>query len=352
MLLLSIFAPWSVAGDGTGGKLQLKKRFYPVRNVAAEEVSKESAQPSAEASARWKELKSRDGLDEDYVRPKVKPVGESRPVPASSILPFPADDEEPAKGEAGLLDNLDEEFAPAAPQPQVIRPRKIRAEEPAEESVPISEDEDLSAWTDDAPAQAFPRGIPRLAAQPDPAPADAEQSAEEAESTEEHMEEMTDPGYKANPAFRRPRQIGDISPRYDVSIDQDIRKFAQEQAVQYGVSLGHGAYPPRVFPGTVYQWEPSNFYHYPLYFEDPQLERYGHTYGCIAQPIASLARFSGQLVLLPYQMTLDPICTKQYTLGWYRPGECAPKLHYQFPLNAHAAAVQAAVVTGIFFAIP
>jgi hypothetical protein len=348
VLLLSIFAPWSVAGDGTSGKLQLKKRFYPVRNVAAEEVSKESAQPSVEASARWKELKSRDGLDEDYVRPKVKAVGESRPVQASSILPFPEDFEDSTTGEAGLLDHLDGEIAPTPPQPQVIRPRKVRAEVQA----PIFEEDSSAETDDDAPAQAFPRGFPRLAAQPDPAPADAEKTTSEAESTEENMEEMTDPAYKASPAFRRPRQISEISPRYDVSIDEDIRKFAQEQAVQYGVSLGHGAYPPRMFPGTVYEWEPSNFYHYPLYFEDPQLERYGHTYGHIAQPIASLARFGGQLVLLPYQMTLDPICTKQYSLGWYRPGECAPKLHYQFPLNAHAAFVQAAVVTGIFFAIP
>ena len=99
-------------------------------------------------------------------------------------------------------------------------------------------------------------------------------------------------------------------------------------------------------------WEPTNFYYYPLYFADPALERYGHTYHPVVQPVASLARAGVQFVLLPYQMTITPPCKQEYPLGWYRPGECAPKLHYQIPLNAKAAVVEAAVVTGLFFAIP
>ena len=48
----------------------------------------------------------------------------------------------------------------------------------------------------------------------------------------------------------------------------------------------------------------------------------------------------------------NPNLSRLYALGWYRPGECAPKLHYQVPLNANAAAVQAATVTGLVFLIP
>jgi hypothetical protein len=51
-------------------------------------------------------------------------------------------------------------------------------------------------------------------------------------------------------------------------------------------------------------------------------------------------------------MAMDPVCERQFALGWYRPGECAPKKCYQVPLDGHAAAVQAGVTTGMFFIIP
>ena len=82
------------------------------------------------------------------------------------------------------------------------------------------------------------------------------------------------------------------------------------------------------------------------------MERYGHTYGDHIQPVMSIARFGVQTIGLPYQVAIDPFCYPKYALGWYRPGETAPKLHYQIPLNLKAAAVEAAVVTGLVFAIP
>jgi hypothetical protein len=36
------------------------------------------------------------------------------------------------------------------------------------------------------------------------------------------------------------------------------------------------------------------------------------------QPFASVGKFSLQLLGLPYQATIDPMC-EMYTLGWYRP---------------------------------
>ena len=99
-------------------------------------------------------------------------------------------------------------------------------------------------------------------------------------------------------------------------------------------------------------WDAPNYFHYPLYFEDPALERYGHTQHPLVQPIASIGRFGVQLLSMPYQMTIDPPCREVYSLGWYRPGECAPKLHYQIPLDAKAAVVQVATVTGLVFLVP
>lgn len=102
----------------------------------------------------------------------------------------------------------------------------------------------------------------------------------------------------------------------------------------------------------MYMWEASQLFSNPLYFEDPPLERYGHSHHKLVQPFVSAGRFGTQLIGLPYQMAIDPICKKMYALGWYRPGECVPHKHYQIPLNAKAAIVQGSVVTGLIFLIP
>jgi hypothetical protein len=118
------------------------------------------------------------------------------------------------------------------------------------------------------------------------------------------------------------------------------------------INLSDEAAPMRTMEATVFQWQPSNLWHNPLYFEDPGLERSGHTFEPWLQPFASVGRFGVQLVGLPYQMTIDPVCKKRYSLGWYRPGECAPKQIHQVPWNTHAAINQALVVTGAVFALP
>ena len=46
----------------------------------------------------------------------------------------------------------------------------------------------------------------------------------------------------------------------------------------------------------------------------------------LLQPFVSIARFSTQFVMLPNQMTIEPICVQVSPVGWYRPGEVAPKL--------------------------
>ncbi|GIX04496.1 MAG: hypothetical protein KatS3mg114_0365 [Planctomycetaceae bacterium] len=160
------------------------------------------------------------------------------------------------------------------------------------------------------------------------------------------MRPLTEPTAPA-----RLRSIVEIAPRYDLQVDAEIREYAREQAQIYALRSPATPYSPRQFPEVLMLWQAANFYHYPLYFEDPALERYGH-YTPWVQPVISAARFSGQLLLLPYQMAIDPPLKPTYSLGWYRPGDVAPKLHYQIPLHLGAAAVQAGVVTGLAFLIP
>lgn len=118
------------------------------------------------------------------------------------------------------------------------------------------------------------------------------------------------------------------------------------------VSLGDDSVMPRAMQSTCFQWQASNIYSNPLYFEDPAFERYGHTWHPVLQPFASVGRFSTQLVGLPYQMAIDGPCKKMYPLGWYRPGDCAPKQIPQIPWNTKAAIVEGAAVTGAIFAFP
>ena len=120
----------------------------------------------------------------------------------------------------------------------------------------------------------------------------------------------------------------------------------------FNEKLDQEAYVARQASPAVLQWAPTNLYHFPLYFEDPSLERYGHTYHPAVQPFASAGRFATQLVGLPYQMTLRPVCSRDYALGYYRPGECAPKKHYQIPFNEEAALMQAAAIAGFILIFP
>jgi hypothetical protein len=152
---------------------------------------------------------------------------------------------------------------------------------------------------------------------------------------------------------RNLKSIRDIQPFHDYQpgthIEQDLDP---EFVAPAEVELGEVSEGVRNYEAILYQWQASNLHHHPLYFQDPGLERYGHVHHELVQPFISVGKFGLQLVGLPYQMTIDPVCKKQYALGWYRPGECAPKQTHQIPWNSTAALNQAAVVTGLTFAIP
>lgn len=141
-------------------------------------------------------------------------------------------------------------------------------------------------------------------------------------------------------------------PDYQPETTQIDQEVSPDLLAPEEVSIDTPGEPRRMGEPILYQWHASNLYHYPLYFEDPSLERYGHTHESYLQPVASVARFGVQLIGLPYQMTIDPVWKRRYTLGWYRPGECAPKQYRQIPWNTQAAFNQAAVTTGLWYALP
>jgi len=114
----------------------------------------------------------------------------------------------------------------------------------------------------------------------------------------------------------------------------------------------HAPFQPRAWAQTTYLWKASGLCHKPLYFEQVQLERYGHDWGPVLQPFVSGAHFFATVPILPYKMGLQTPQECVYTLGYYRPGSCAPYMIQPLGFTWRAAAFQAGVATGTAAAIP
>ena len=105
----------------------------------------------------------------------------------------------------------------------------------------------------------------------------------------------------------------------------------------FGMSAGRHPHASRQWLATAFEYHASALCHKPLYFEDVQLERYGHTAGPFRQPIISGAHFMISLLALPYQMGMHPPNECVYPLGYYRPGNCAPWMIPPIPLSMEGA---------------
>ena len=73
-----------------------------------------------------------------------------------------------------------------------------------------------------------------------------------------------------------------------------------------------------------YCWQSPAFCFSPLYFEQPNLERYGQSKGPLLSPALSATYFFGQVTTLPIKALWQPPWSKSCTLGHHRPGDCAP----------------------------
>ena len=109
-----------------------------------------------------------------------------------------------------------------------------------------------------------------------------------------------------------------------------------------------GTYQVRDWTRISFTWTASALCHKPLYFEEVQLERYGHSAGPVKQAALSGVHFFGNIFFLPYHIGLNPPNECQYALGYYRPGSCAPWLLPATPLSARGARMQlGALVAGL-----
>ncbi|MBN2475564.1 MAG: hypothetical protein JXB62_13210 [Pirellulales bacterium] len=132
----------------------------------------------------------------------------------------------------------------------------------------------------------------------------------------------------------------------------DITPSTEGGEIPKECSLGEKEFQPRAWAPTTFTWKATGLCHKPLYFEDVHLERYGHSWGPYLQPFISGGHFFLTIPVLPYKMGLEPPGECIYTLGYYRPGSCAPYLLDPLPLSVRAGLAQAAVWTGGVYVFP
>jgi hypothetical protein len=127
----------------------------------------------------------------------------------------------------------------------------------------------------------------------------------------------------------------------------------QGEDYPFECSIDEGTmYSGRCWDQITYMWKASALCHKPLYFEDEQLERYGHSWGPCCDPLVSGAHFFCTLPVLPYCMGVNPPCECMYALGHYRPGSCAPYMINPVPLSCRGAAGEAGAVAGAIWFLP
>lgn len=127
---------------------------------------------------------------------------------------------------------------------------------------------------------------------------------------------------------------------------------ADEWGMPANCELPFEHYAGRHFTASTFTWTASALCHKPLYFEQIELERYGHTPGPILEAPMAGAKFAADIATLPYKMGINPPNECRYALGYYRPGDCAPWIIPPVPLSLRGAIFQATAVTGISWIIP
>lgn len=267
--------------------------------------------------------------------PLSQPAAEAQPVPEAQPQPAPELAAQPAP----------EPQPDAAAQPTAAEP--IVRQQFRESTAPMSSDDTF---------------IPRGADQPFQSTLSPELQREVdrvAELQEEDRRlDVTPPGRDStvgNPAMGGGSLSGTASPRLDITrapSPTEARPIRPIPIPDEFVPL-----PQRDWSANRKYWSAAATCHLPLYFQDAALERYGHStevfFGPagrylsypiddprkstqrnqLTQPFFSIGLFAAQIVLLPYNLVVDPPWEAEYDLGYYRPGDRVPPDTYYLPLT-------------------
>ena len=317
----------------------------PITTVGESEALKRLKERSAKA--RWEQLhdewlKSRKGPEPTTTAPRSLPTASLPTTQVPAAGPVAPATKQPVEA------NPFEVLAPASQA--TTQPGQLPAK-PAEVPPPSG-----SAASPSAPVVARPSGDGVRRSSVNPIRALLQSQTQDQKAAEQPADEdATKPvreynGLPLSDPADLPK-ITDILPNPVDRSDPKGRPVPELDFPRY-VRLGNAPYVPRAFPEFTYQFLATNVYSNPLYFEDPMLERYGHSNHPLIQPFASMGLFTLQLAGLPYQMAINHPTEKMYPLGWYAPGDYVPYRLRQIPLSLKGAATEAAVVLGVGYATP
>ncbi len=208
----------------------------------------------------------------------------------------------------------------------------------------------VSALTERSNSAASP-GVVAIAnpLSPDPVPAQAVNPSQEPAKVDSPNVAKARPGNQD--AGLRPRPSADVLDVLSTPSTAYEGRVPDSAAAKRALPPAYLNYD-RGWSAQMYLWQSAKICHHPLYFEDAMLERHGHQRMPCLQPAISGAKFFGEMVLLPYTMTLHPPCECRYALGHFRAGSCAPALKDTLPWSRHAALVQSLAATGIIVGLP
>ena len=311
-------------------------------------------------------IASRDGGERSVMRDRFAQQPEADALEEAFDQPFGVDRRpDPAVTDA-LEEALERPFGVREPEPEM----------PMDEPEPTSEDlfEDLPADPFDEPEPEFdtePEDLPAPNGQFDREPRFEEPAFDdepmfEDEPADEMAEEIEAPydaeaeeddelaEERAQAAKDCAEELAEVKADRIDGIDLSIVVTGVEgEDYPFSCSFDDGTpFAPRSWTEVTYMWKASGLCHKPLLFEDTQLERYGHATGPYTQPLVSGAHFFSRVFLAPYNMGLTPPNECIYTLGHYRPGDCAPWMLEPIPFTWRAAIFQGAAATGVGAIVP
>ena len=161
------------------------------------------------------------------------------------------------------------------------------------------------------------------------------------------------PGAMDDDQDRFARQVTDVPldirpPKGDLPPDLAPEEVAGSNAEQRGRP---GSCTPDGREPIVCSFTPWTICYRPLYFEDIELERYGRTFG-VVQPAVSAAHFFCSLPIMPYKLTARPPRSCECSNGFSRLGDMPLPGYGDWVFSLDAAAVEAAVMTGLVLALP
>lgn len=135
------------------------------------------------------------------------------------------------------------------------------------------------------------------------------------------------------------------------SLKNEALPLPENAAAAYMRSTGIYYAEPMPSVPSLRLHHPSSVYYRPLYFEDPNLERCGTSYG-IATELVSAVRFFGRAPLIPYMVGSQDPHQCVASLGDCNTCQRYGKTAYLPKLNAKGIAYETAAILSLVFLLP